>query len=165
VTCSAGYCMSTGELHERISAPHGLARQRRRHAEERIASRVAELGFAAVEVYLVDRLINHERLLADVAAELGAHRETVRRLMRQAGVERRRQTARQLAVAQRGRRVRTVSWQARRAERLAEFGFADLAGYLQCRYVEQGWPVKRMRAELGVGRTWLVAQMARLGIR
>jgi hypothetical protein len=33
------------------------------------------------------------------------------------------------------------------------------------RYVEQGWPIKRMRAELRVGRTWLVAQMARLGLR
>jgi hypothetical protein len=39
--------------------------------------------------------------------------------------------------------------------------FADLGGYLQRRYLEQGWSVKRMRAELGVGRNWLVAQMAR----
>jgi len=57
-----------------------------------------------------------------------------------------------------------VSWQVRRAARLEELGFADLAGYLQRRYVEQGWPIKRMRAELQVGRNWLVAQMARLGL-
>jgi hypothetical protein len=56
--------------------------------------------------------------------------------------------------------VQSVSWQARRAARLKELGFADLAGYLQRRYREQGWPVKRMRAELGVGYNWLVAQMA-----
>jgi len=31
--------------------------------------------------------------------------------------------------------------------------------------VEQGWPISRMRAELHVGRNWLVDQMARLGLR
>jgi hypothetical protein len=76
----------------------------------------------------------------------------VRRLMQQAGVTRRRRTARQRAVAERGRQVQSVSWQARRAARLAELGFVDLAGYLQARYVEQGWPIKRLRAELGVSR-------------
>jgi hypothetical protein len=85
--------------------------------------------------------------------------------MQQVGVKRRRRTARQLAVGERGRRVQSVSWQQRRAARLEELGFADLAGYLQCRYVEQGWSVKRMRAELRVGGTWLAAQMAQLGIR
>lgn len=58
-----------------------------------------------------------------------------------------------------------VFWQQRRAARLAALGFADLAGYLRRRYLEQGWSIKRMRAELGVGRSWLVAQMARLGLR
>ena len=79
--------------------PERLALQRRRHAEERVAARVAELGFAEVRAYLEDRLIERERLLAEVAAELGAHRETVRRLMQQVGVTRRRRTARQLAGA------------------------------------------------------------------
>jgi hypothetical protein len=145
--------------------PQRLALQRRRHAEERIAARVAALGFADVRAYLTDRIVRRERLLADVAAELGAHRETVRRLMRRVGVERRRRTTRQLAVGERGRRVQSVSWQQRRATRLEELGFADLGGYLRRRYLEQGWSVKRMRAELRVGRNWLVAQMARLGIR
>ena len=145
--------------------PQRLALQRRRYAEERIRARVAELGFAAVGVYLEDRLIEREWLLVEVAAELAADRRTIRRLMQQAGVMRRRLTTRQLAVAERGRRVQSVSWQDRRAARLAELGFADLAGYLQCRYVEQGWSIKRMRAELRVGRNWLVAQMAWLGIR
>jgi len=135
-----------------------LARQRRRHAQERIAGRVVELGFAAVGAYLEDRLIGQEWLLADVAAELGAHRATVRRLMAQAGVVRGRRTA-----GERGRQIQSVGWQARRAARLAELGFADLEGYLQSRYVEQGWSIKRMRAELRVGRSWLVDQLARLG--
>ncbi len=47
-----------------------LARQRRRHAEQRIAARVAALGFAEVRAYLEDRLIEREWLLAEVAAEL-----------------------------------------------------------------------------------------------
>ena len=145
--------------------PQRLALQRRRHAEERIAGRVVELGFAEVGAYLEDRLIGQEWLLADIAAELGAHRETVRRLMEQAGVMRVRRTARQVAAGERGRRVQPVSWQERRAARLEELGFADLASYLQRRYLKQGWPIKRMRAELGVGRNWLVDQMARLGLR
>jgi len=145
--------------------PERLARQRRRFAEERVAARVAALGFADMRAYLEDRLLKREWLLADIAAELFADRRTVRRLMHQAGVTRRRRTARQLAVGERGRRVQSVSWQQRRAARLEELGFADLAGYLRRRYLEQGWSIKRMRAELGVGRNWLVAQMARLGLR
>jgi AraC-like DNA-binding protein len=145
--------------------PERLARQRRRHAQERIAIRVVELGFAAVGAYLQNRLIGREWLLADVAAELGAHRATVRRLMEQAGVVRVRRTTRQLAAGERGRQIQSVGWEARRAARLAELGFADLAGYLQCRYVGQGWTITRMRAELQVGRNWLVDQMARLGLR
>jgi len=85
--------------------------------------------------------------------------------MEQAGVMRVRRTARQVAAGERGRRVQSVSWQTRRAARLAKLGFADLAAYLEARYVVQGWPIKRMRAELQVGRNWLVAQMARLGLR
>jgi AraC-like DNA-binding protein len=145
--------------------PERLALQRRRYAEERLAAWVVELGFADVQAYLGDRLIEREALLVDVAAELGADRRTVRRLMQQAGVQRRRRTARQVAAGERGRRVQSVSWQARRAARLAELGFADLGAYLQARYVEQGWTVTRMRAELGVGRNWLVAQIACLGLR
>jgi AraC-like DNA-binding protein len=146
------------------SRPEQLARQRRRFAQQRITKLVVELGFADVRAYLADRLIGRQWRLAEVAAELGADRRTVRRLMEQTGVQRRRRTARQLAAGERGRRVQAVSWQVRRAARLEELGFADLAGYLQRRYVEQGWPIKRMRAELQVGRNWLVAQMARLGL-
>jgi AraC-like DNA-binding protein len=145
--------------------PQRLALQRRRHAQERIGVQVAALGFAEIRAYLADRLIEREWLLVDVAAELAADRRTVRRLMQQAGVTRPRRTTRQLAAGGRGWRVQSVSWQARRAVRLDELRFADLAGYLQRRYLEQGWSVKRMRAELRVGRNWLVAQMGQLGLR
>jgi AraC-like DNA-binding protein len=82
--------------------PQRLSLQRRGHAQQRIALRVIELGFAAVGAYLEDRLIQREWLLVDVAAELGAHRATVRRVMQQVGVRRGRRTAKQLAVAERG---------------------------------------------------------------
>jgi hypothetical protein len=145
--------------------PQRLAAQRRQHTEERIAARVAELGFADVGAYLLDRVVERAWLLAEVAAELAAHRLTVRRLLDRHGIRRVRRTAAERAAADAGLRVQAVSWQARRTGRLAELGFADLAGYLKARRVEQGWPVRRMRAELRVGRRWLVGELDRLGLR
>jgi hypothetical protein len=135
-----------------------LAAQRRRHTEERIAASVAALGFADVQAYLRDRVVERSWLLVEVAAELAAHRLTVRRLLDRYGICRVRRTPAERAAADKGRGVQAVGWQARRDGRLAELGFADLAGYLRARRVEQGWSVKRMRAELRVGRTWLVGR-------
>jgi hypothetical protein len=145
--------------------PQRLAAQRRRYTEERIAARVAQLGFADVEAYLVDRVVEQAWLLAEVAAELEAHRLTVRRLLERYGIRRVRRTPRERTAADSGRRMQAVGWQARRAARLMELGFEDLAGYLTARHVEQGWSIKRMRVELGVGRRWLVGELARLGLR
>jgi hypothetical protein len=147
------------------SRPQRLAAQRRRYTEERIANRVAALGFAEVRTYLVDRVVEQAWLLADVAAELAAHRVTVRRLLDRHGIRRVRRTTAERAASKAGLRVQSLSWQARRAARLAELGFADLAPYLRARQVAQGWSVKRMRAELRVGRRWLVGELARLGLR
>jgi hypothetical protein len=145
--------------------PQRLAAQRQRYTQERIAARVAGLGFTDVGAYLTDRVVDRGWLLAEVAAELAAHRLTVRRLLDRHGIRRVRRTRAERAAAESGRRVQAVGWRARRAARLAELGFADLAGYLRARRVEQGWSVKRMRAELGVGRRWLVGEMSRLGLR
>ena len=142
-----------------------LAQQRRRHTEERIAARVAQLGFIDVRAYLADRVVEQAWQLAEVAAELAAHRLTVRRLLERHGIRRVRRTPAERAASESGRRVQAVGWQARRAARLAELGFADLAGYLRARHVAQGWSIKRMRAELRVGRRWLVGELARLGLR
>jgi hypothetical protein len=147
------------------SRPQRLAAQRRRHTEERIAARVAALGFADVRAYLVDRVVQQAWLLAEVAAELAAHRLTVRRLLECHGIRRERRTPRERAAADAGRRVQSVGWQARRAGRLAELGFQDLADYLQARRLEQGWSVTRMREDLRVGRRWLMGELARLGLR
>jgi hypothetical protein len=145
--------------------PQRLAAQRRHHTEERIANRATALGFADVGAYLADRVVEQGWLLAEVVAELGAHRVTVRRLLDRHGIRRVRRTPRERAASDAGRRVQAVGWQARREARVAELGFADLAGYLRAQYVEQGWSVRRMRAELRVGRRWLVGELARLGLR
>jgi hypothetical protein len=142
-----------------------LAAQRRRYTEERIAARVAALGFTDVGAYLVDRVVEQAWLVAEVAAELAAHRLTVRRLLERHGIRRVRRTPAQRAASDAGRRRQSVGWQARRATRLTELGFQDLAGYLYARHVEQGWSVKRMRAELRVGRRWLVGELAQLELR
>jgi len=118
-----------------------------------------------VGAYLADRVLERRWLLAEVAVELAAHRVTVRRLLERSGIRRVQRTPAERTAADKGRRVQSVSWQARRAARLAELGFADLATYLRVRHVEQGWSVKRMRAELRVGRRWLVGELARLGLR
>jgi hypothetical protein len=61
--------------------------------------------------------------------------------------------------------ARNRAWgQARRAARPTELGFADLDEYLRVRRLEQGWPIQRLRAELGVDRAWLRQQMTQLGI-
>jgi hypothetical protein len=142
-----------------------LAAQRRRYTEQRIAARVAALGFTDVGDYLADRVVQRGWLLVEVAAELAAHRLTVRRLMDRHGIRRVRRTPAERAAADAGRQVQSVYWQARRAARLTKLGFQDLTGYLHARHVEQGWSVKQMRAELGVGRRWLVGELARLGLR
>jgi hypothetical protein len=145
--------------------PQRLAAQRRRHTEQRIATRVAELGFADVGDYLADRVVQRAWLLAEVAAELAAHRVTVRRLLDRHGIRRVRRTPAERTASESGRKVQSVGWQARRAARLAELGFQDLAAYLQTRHLTQGWSVRRMRVELGVGRRWLVGEMSRLRLR
>ena len=78
--------------------------------------------------------------------------------MDQHGIRRVRRTPRGQAAGERGRRAQAAAWQARRAARLTELGFQDLAAYLQRRHVEQGWPVERIATELRVDRRWLRAQ-------
>jgi hypothetical protein len=98
-----------------------------------------------------------------VVAELGAAPVTVRRLLDCHGVQRSQRTAGEQAPSAHRHRMQVKQCEGRRAARLAELGFADLAGYLPVRWVEQGWSVRRMRAELGVGQAWLVGEIRRLG--
>ncbi len=155
-----------GELSVRLQDRRvRLAQQRRRAADERVTGRVAELGFADVEAYLMDRVVERGWLLSALGGELGAAPVTVRRLLERYGVRRSQRTTGEQAASARGRRAQDAWWQVRRAARIAELGFEDLASYLRARHVEQGWSVRRMRAELGVGKAWLVDEMHRLGIK
>jgi hypothetical protein len=142
-----------------------LAQQRRRAADEWVAARVVELGFADVRGYLVDQVAERGWLLSAVVAELGAAPATVRRLLDRHGVRRSKRTTGEQAAGAQGRRAQDAWWQVRRAARLAELGFEDLASYLRARHVGQGRSVRRMRAELGVGKAWLVDEVRRLGIK
>jgi hypothetical protein len=144
-----------------------LTRQRQRAAEDRVAARVAELGFGDVKAYLVDRVVERGWLLSAVVAELRVApvTVTVRRLLDRYGVRRSQRTVGEQAAAAQGRGAQDAWWQARRAARLADLGFEDLTSYLRARRVEQGWSIERMRAELGVGKAWLVGEMHRLRIK
>ena len=82
--------------------PQRLAAQRRRYTEERIAARVAALGFDDVGTYLVDRVLERGWLLAEVAAELAAHRVTVRQLLDRHGIRRVRRTPAERAASEAG---------------------------------------------------------------
>src|SRR5919108_544643 len=79
--------------------PQRLAAQRRRHTEARIAAGVAALCFVDVGDYLVDRVVQRGWLLAEGAAELGAHRVTGRRVVDRYGIRRGGRTPRERAGA------------------------------------------------------------------
>jgi hypothetical protein len=149
-----------------LQPPPELSARPRRHAtEQRLAIRAGQLGFPTPQDYLTDRISGQAWPLVQVAAELGTHVRTVRRLLDHHQIRRTRQTTAQQQVRARARRVQARGWQAERQARLAQLGFTDLAGYLHTRVVQQGWSIRRMRAELRVGRVWLVGQMGQLGLR
>jgi AraC-like DNA-binding protein len=97
--------------------PQRLARQRRRATQQRLTARAAQLGFADLRTYLSDRLLVRGWPLAEVTAELGAHRRTVRRLMEAHGIQRTRRTAGEVAAGAPGRGISPASrglWSASR---------------------------------------------------
>jgi hypothetical protein len=65
-----------------------LAAQRRRYTQERIAARVAALGFTDMGAYSSTESWNRRGCWRRWPAELGAHRVTVRRLLDRHGIRR-----------------------------------------------------------------------------
>ncbi len=145
--------------------PELSAQGRRRSTDQRLTAQAAQLGFPDLETYLTDRIIGQQWPLARVATELGTHLRTVRRLLDHYQIRRTRQTAAQQEVRARARGAQAMVWQAQRQARLAQLGFTDLASYLHCRVIEEGWSIRRIRAELRVGRAWLVGQIDQFGLR
>jgi hypothetical protein len=128
---------------------------------------VAELGFASVRAYLVDRLVTRAWTLTQVRGELGAAPSTLRHLLDRCQVRRgaptRRRRAATAAASGPTKQARAV--QQRCQARLAALGFTELGDYLQDRYVRRGWSVRRrLCTELGVGHGWLDRQLTRLGL-
>ncbi len=140
--------------------PTAAARQRRHTTDQQLTLRAAALGFASLQTYLADRVGQRAWPLARVARELGVHPATVGDRLARHGLRRRGPTAGHHRAAQR----RAARWAATRQARLAELGFGDLTAYLHARHVQQGWSIRRMRAELRVDRAWLETGMDRLGI-
>ncbi|HZD01955.1 MAG TPA: hypothetical protein VFA46_17705 [Actinomycetes bacterium] len=92
------------------------------------------------------------RSLAHLANQLGVNVKTVKDRLDRLGLRRSRQTPAQRDGSQRAAARNRARVKARRAARLAELGFADLEAYLRVRRGQQGWPIWRLRAELGVDR-------------
>jgi hypothetical protein len=136
------------------------ARRRRSSTDQQLTTRAAELGFASLQDYLVDRVVTRRWPSTSIASELGVQPATVRDRLDQHGLPRQRATRRPYQAIQRQREC----WAAKRHARLAGLGFPDVEDYLRVRRVEQGWSLRRMLAELHVGPTWLNGQMHRLGI-
>jgi transcriptional regulator of acetoin/glycerol metabolism len=70
------------------------ARRRRRATDQRLTERAAQLGFASLQAYLVDRVTRQAWPLAQVASELGVDGNTVRDRLDRHGLRRSAQTAR-----------------------------------------------------------------------
>ncbi len=145
--------------------PELSAQGRRRSTEQRLATRAAQLGFPSLRAYLTARISGQAWPLAKVAGELGTHVRTMRRLLDLYQIRRTRQTAAQRQIGAKGRRAQARVWQAQRQARLARLGFTDLATYLHDRVIEEGWSIRRIRAELRVSRAWPKGQMDHLGLR
>jgi AraC-like DNA-binding protein len=143
----------------RLPGPDAKGRSRQVDSDRHATARAISLGFPDLCAYLQDRYAERAWPLPQLAVELGMGIRVVRRLLREHGVTRTRATAALAAAGARGRALQAAHHAERRQARLAALGFADLSGYLRVRRVEQGWPIERIGAELGVDRRWLRAQL------
>jgi len=148
----------------RSPRPARSTHQRRHSTDRRLTDRTIQLGFPSLQAYLADRVVQQAWSLARVASELGTDPATVRDRLDRYGLRRTRPTPAQQAGSRHAAQRNRTRGQARRAARLAALGFADLQGYLRVRRLQQGWPVRRVRAELRVDPAWLRQQMRELGI-
>jgi AraC-like DNA-binding protein len=148
----------------RLPGPVAKDRARKAASDRHAAKRAARLGFPDLGAYLRDRYARRAWPLPRLADELGVGTRVVARLLRDHGVTRTRATAAQAAAGTRARAALAARRVALRRARLAALGFADLAGYLRVRRLEQGWPIERIAAELRVDRRSLRAQLSALGV-
>jgi AraC-like DNA-binding protein len=115
-------------------------------------ARIAELGFPDdVAGYLRDRHVTRGLGVGPIAAELGASRRTVRRLLDEAGVPR--QTSLTQATAAHARLAR-----------VAELGFPDLPGYLRQRYVTDNRGLVAIARELRTSVPTVQALLDQAGV-
>lgn len=78
-----------------------------------------------------------------------------------ASIERRRRSAEVTAASRAARRTGAID---RRRDRIAELGFASEQQYVINRYLVRGWPVSRIKSELGIGSSALTEVLDAAGI-
>ncbi len=76
----------------RSPPPARGAHQRHRATDQRLTDRATQLGFASLQAYLADRVVQQAWSLAQVASELGTDPATVRDRLDRCGLRRSRQT-------------------------------------------------------------------------
>ena len=143
----------------RLPGPQAKGRALQAVSDRHAIARAAALGFPDIRAYLLDRYAERAWPLPRLARELGVGVRVVRRLLCAHRVGRMQPTAAQMAAAAQARASQTARYTERRRARVAALGFGELAAYLRVRRVEQGWPLARIGAELGVGRRWLRAHL------
>jgi hypothetical protein len=134
----------------------GMAAGRSRTATDAYTARLAraaQLSFPGdLPGYLHDRHVTRSIGVGPIAAELGASRRTVRRLLEEAGVPR------QTSLTQ-------VTAADARFARVAELGFVgDLAGYVRDRYVTCGWGLVAIARELRTSVSTVQALLDEAGV-
>jgi hypothetical protein len=152
---------ATMDAHRVLRFPGADAKRWARQAasDRHAAELAAEFGFPDTRAYLLDRYGTRAWPLPQLAAELGMGTRVVGRLLRDHGVTRTRATAAQAAAGAQGRALQAAHHAERRQARVVALGYLELGAYLRVRRVEQGWPLARIQAELGVGRRWLRSQL------
>lgn len=130
-------------------AANEAQRERRRAEQQRVAYR---LGFESFEAYLRQRLAEGCRLNR-IAHEVGHHSEWLKAGCRDYGIE-----IPAFDAAENSRQAWAVARQRysditteRRAERLRRLGFPDLCSYLRDRFLDRGWRLKQIKAEIRMG--------------
>jgi hypothetical protein len=110
LTQLAGELHTTTDVIRRLIAQAGIHRsspkvrsalQRRRTTNQRLTQRAAQLRFASLQAYLIDRTTRQAWTLTQIASELGTHQNTVRDRLDRHGLRRTKQTARQQQVGTR----------------------------------------------------------------
>jgi hypothetical protein len=127
-------------------------------SRRRLHDRAHTLGFTDLDSYLVTRC-QQDASLIQLAGELDATIDVVRRLVALAGIQRSSPKVR----SARSRRRRATDQHL--TERAAQLGFADLGAYLAGRVTQWAWTLVQVAGELGIHPGTVSDRLDRHGLR